>query len=163
MFRRVQWKTQCTPRLHDQTRNDRVLFVCICPVVHGNSTGRLSRDDYFLRAASKGGDVVADPFDCEALVAEAGVLYTLRSWSARAREAEDIGAVVYGDDDDVFGGGEVAAVPEGGVCIAAGESFNSTQLVRFSFRFDLIYGTYGHRGKRLRRACRGFGLVWTRC
>lgn len=64
--------------------------------------------------AAERGDVVADPFDGETLVEEADVL----GQAGCAREAEDIDAVVDGDDENILSVGEILAVVEWSVCSA---------------------------------------------
>lgn len=94
--------------------DDGVLSIGVGPVVDGHAAGRLARDGNLLRVTAKGADVVADPFDGSALVAEAGVLGD--AWVAG--ETKDVEAVVDGDEDGVLGLGKVLTIIKGAVCVA---------------------------------------------
>ena len=90
--------------------HDGVLWVGIGPKVNSGGAGGLAPDGDGGGVTAEGGDVGTQPLDGEALVEEARV-----GWEGGgAGEAEDVGAVVDGYDEDILGGGEILAVVEGG-------------------------------------------------
>jgi hypothetical protein len=97
--------------------DDRILLVCIRPVVDGNSSGRLARDGDFVGITAEVLDVVADPFDSCSLIAETEVLRLARG----SRKAKDVEPIVDCDDDDVLCVGKVFARVERAVCVSNGE------------------------------------------
>ena len=115
----IQAKTEGVARGLNIATYDRVIGVGIGPVVHCDAGWWLTRDDDVVRRAAKIADVVADPFNGEALVEEADILRCVR----RAGEAKDVDAEVKGYYYDVFGIGEICAIVEGCVWGADGESF----------------------------------------
>ena len=61
--------------------------------------------------AAEVADVIADPFDGEALIKETDVLRVI----GRSGETENVDAEIEGNDDDVLGGSEMLAAVEGRV------------------------------------------------
>lgn len=80
----------------------------------------MAEEGDFVRAAPEAGDVVADPFDGEALVEQAYVLAD--SWVAG--ESEDVDSVVDRYDHDVLGISEILAYVEGSVRVSQVETYS---------------------------------------
>jgi hypothetical protein len=99
--------------------HNRITRVRVGPPVNRNAAGGLPENGDLLRIATEAGDIVANPLDGETLIAEAEVLGNTRG----TREAEDIEAVVEGDDNDILGVSEILALVECAVGIADGEAY----------------------------------------
>lgn len=110
-------------------------------LLHGLAAGGLAKDGDALRVAAEGRDVVLDPLQGEALVEVASVLGALGDLRG-VGEAEDVGAVVDGDDDNVLGDGEGAAVVDG----QAGGA--ELEVAREDPEHDGLLGGRGRGGRR---------------
>ena len=64
----IQSETECCPTTFHKSHDDKVSSVSVGPLVDSCRARRLAHDDDVSWRATKGGDVVAEPLDSEALI-----------------------------------------------------------------------------------------------
>lgn len=85
-----------------------ILLISVGPKVNCLTPNGLPKDSDLLRITTKRGNIIANPFNTNALIAKAKVSRLARG----AREAKDVNLVVDRNNDDILRAGKIIAVVE---------------------------------------------------
>lgn len=94
--------------MSDDAADDGILLISVGPKVNCLTPNRLSKYSNLLRITSKCGNIIANPFNTNALIAKAKV--SRLAWGAR--EAKDINSVVDRNNNDVLRAGKIFTIVE---------------------------------------------------